>query len=132
MKYSNYIGVLAAIALIIACFLPWAYYPDLNKNFTGFFSEQNRYGKPGKALVFFAVFTIVLFIVPKVWAKRLNMVIAALALAFSVRCFMLFSACYRGICPEKQIGIYLIITTSVLMIIASVLPYMKLKESSKP
>ena len=132
MKYSNYIGVLAAIALIIACFLPWAYYPDLNKNFTGFFSEQNRYGKPGKALVFFAVFTIVLFIVPKVWAKRLNMVIAALALAFSVRCFMLFSACYRGICPEKKIGIYLIITTSVLMIIASVLPYMKLKESSKP
>ena len=132
MKYSNYIGVLAAIALIIACFLPWAYYPDLNKNFTGFFSEQNRYGKPGKALVFFAVFTIVLFIVPKVWAKRLNMVIAALALAFSVRCFMLFSACYSGICPEKQIGIYLIITTSVLMIIASVLPYMKLKESSKP
>jgi len=132
MKYSNSIGVLAAVVLIIACFLPWAYYPDLSKNFTGFFSEQNRYGKPGKALVFFAVFTILLFIVPKVWAKRLNMVIAALALAFSVRCYMLFSACYRGTCPEKETGIYLIVIASVVMIIASVLPYVKLKDNGKP
>lgn len=131
MKYSNYIGVLAAIVMIIACFLPWAYYPDLSKSFTGFFSEQNRYGKPGKALVFFAVFTIVLFMMPRVWAKRLNMVMAALALAFSVRCFMLFSTCYRGICPEKETGIYLIVIASIVMIIASVLPYVKLKDYSK-
>ncbi len=131
MKYSNYIGVLAAVLLIIACFLPWAYYPDINQHFTGFFSEQNRYGRPGKALLFLAVFAIVLFLVQKIWAKRLNMVMAALTLAFSVRCFMLFSACYRGICPEKEIGIYLIIITSVVMIIASVLPYMKLKEGDK-
>jgi len=129
MKYSNYIGILAAIVLIIACFLPWAYYPDIDKTFTGFFSEQNRYGKPGKLLVFFSIVAITLFIVPKVWAKRLNMVVTALALAFCVRCFTLFSTCHRGICPEKQIGIYLIFITSVIMIIASVLPDMKLKES---
>jgi hypothetical protein len=131
MKYSNYIGILAAVILIVACFLPWAYYPDINKIFTGFFSEQNRYGKPGKALVFFAIFAIALFTVSKVWAKRLNMVVTALSLAFSVRCYMLFSACYRGICPEKKTGIYLIVITSVVMIIASVLPYLKLKDGGK-
>ena len=48
MKYSQYIGVAAAIILVGACFLPWAFYPDLNKDFTGFFSEQNNYGRPGK------------------------------------------------------------------------------------
>lgn len=132
MKYSNYLGILAAIVLIVACFIPWAHYPDIDKTFTGFFSEQNRYGKPGKALVFFAVLAIILFIAPKVWAKRLNMVITALALAFSVRCYMLFTACYRGTCPEKETGIYLIVITSFVMIIASVLPDLKLKDRANP
>jgi hypothetical protein len=131
MKYSNYIGIMAAIVLIIACFLPWAYYPDIDKTFTGFFSEQNRYGKPGKLIVFFAITAMALFIIPRVWAKRLNMVMAALTLAFSVRCYMLFSACYRGTCPEKNSGIYLIVITSFIMIIASVLPDMKLKNGAK-
>jgi amino acid permease len=131
MRYSNYIGILAAIVLIVACFLPWAYYPDIDKTFTGFFSEQNRYGKPGKALVFFAIIAIALFIIPKVWAKRLNMVVTAMALAFSVRCYMLFSACYRGTCPEKNIAIYLIMIASLVMIIASVLPDLKLKDRDR-
>jgi hypothetical protein len=131
MKYSNLIGIFAAIVLIIACFLPWAYYPDIDKTFTGFFSEQNRYGKPGKLIMFFAIAAIVLFITPRIWAKRSNMVMTALTLAFSVRSYMLFSTCYRGTCPQKQIGIYLIVITSIIMIIASVLPDMKLKDGGK-
>ena len=129
MKYSNYIGVAAAIVLIVACFFPWAYYPDLDKNFTGFFSEENRYGKPGKLLVVLSVITIFLFIIPKIWAKRLNMVIAALTFAFSIRNFIVFSGCYRGICPEKKIGLYLVVITSIILLVASVLPDLKLKKS---
>ena len=51
MKYSQWIGIAAAIMLVIAGFLPWTYHPDLNKNFTGFFTENNVYGKPGNVFV---------------------------------------------------------------------------------
>jgi hypothetical protein len=37
MKYSQWTGIVAALLLIAACFMPWAYFPDLGKNFTGFF-----------------------------------------------------------------------------------------------
>ena len=45
MRYSRWIGLAACITLIIACFLPWTYYADIQKTFTGFFSEKNMYGK---------------------------------------------------------------------------------------
>ena len=64
-----YIGIVAALLLIIFCFIPWAYYPDLQENFTGFYSSQNNYGKPGKAFIFLSVLSIVFFLIPKVWAK---------------------------------------------------------------
>src|SRR5690606_960231 len=41
MKYSQWIGVAASLLLVAACFLPWTWHPDLNKEFTGFFSENN-------------------------------------------------------------------------------------------
>ncbi|HVM87115.1 MAG TPA: hypothetical protein VMT76_02935 [Puia sp.] len=127
MKYSNYIGIILAIILIAACFFPWAYYPDLDKVFTGFFSEQNRYGKPGLLLIILSVIVIVLFIVPRIWAKRVNLVVSALIVAFSARSFVLFSSCYRGICPEKKVGLYVIIVVSFLILLAAVLPDLKLK-----
>jgi hypothetical protein len=128
LKYSKYIGLAAAFVLILACFLPWAHYPDIDKTFTGFFSEQNRYGKPGKLFVVLAIICSALFLVPKIWAQRLNMVMAVLTIAFAVRTYILFTACYRGICPEKQIGIFLLVGCSIIILLASVLPDMKLKE----
>jgi hypothetical protein len=122
MKYSNYIGVAAAILLIIACFMSWAYYPDINKTFTGFFSEKNIYGKPGKFLAFFACISIIFFLIPKVWAKRANLLIAAILVAFSIKSYLLFSNCYQGICPEKKIGIYLMLIAPFLIVLSSLLP----------
>ena len=54
MKHSQWIGIAAALLLVGASFMPWAYFPDLGKDFTGFFSELNRYGRPGEVLVFFS------------------------------------------------------------------------------
>ncbi|MFI5155020.1 MAG: hypothetical protein ACHQEM_02485 [Chitinophagales bacterium] len=128
MKYATSIGIIGGVLLIIACFLPWAYYPDIDKNFTGFFSEQNMYGKPGKFLVFLSLVTIVLFIIPRIWAKRTNLLVTAIVLAFAIKSFILFSACYHGICPEKKFGVFLLLAASVLMVIASIFPDIKLKE----
>ena len=128
MKYSNYIAIAAAIVLVAAAFMPWAYYPDLHKDFTGFFSENNNYGKPGKVLVFFAIVVSALTLIPRVWAKRANQFVAVLAVAYAIKSFILFASCYSGICPEKKIGLWLIVISSVVMLAAVMVPRLKLKS----
>jgi hypothetical protein len=109
-------------------FPPLGLYPDLQKDFTGFFSEEGRYGRPGKLLVFFSVISLILFLVPRVWAKRVNLLFGTLSLAFGIRCFFVFTSCYLGICPEKKPAIFLVVIAPLLITLAAVLPDMKLKK----
>ena len=131
MKYSQWIGVAAALLLIGACYLPWTYYPELQKEFTGFFSENNAYGRPGKVFMFFCGIAIVLFLIPRIWAKRGNLFVCAISLAFSAKTFILYTSCARGICPEKRIGIFLVLLASIVMMVAAVLPDIQLKDKSR-
>jgi hypothetical protein len=128
MKYFNTVGIAASCLLIMACFLPWTYYPDLNKTFTGFFSEGNAYGKPGKVFIFLSVLAIIFFIVPKIWAKRANMLVGALILAYGIKTYILFTSCYRGDCPNKKEGIFMILLLPIIMIIATLIPDLNLKK----
>ncbi len=129
MKYSQFIGVAAALLLIGACFLPWAYFPSLQKDFTGFFSQDNAYGRPGKFFVIFCSMAIVLYLIPRIWAKRTNMFVAAIVLAFAIKCFILYTSCYTGICPEKRIGIFLVLLASMIMVAAALTPKIAVKEN---
>jgi hypothetical protein len=131
MKYSQWIGFAACILLVVACFLPWAWYPDLQKDFTGFFSEENRYGQPGKLILFFTGLSMLCFLIPRVWAKRFNLLFGALNLAFAIRCYYVFTACYLGICPEKKAGIFLVVIAPLIIMLAAVLPDMKLKRGGE-
>jgi hypothetical protein len=128
MRYSSTIGIIACFLLVLTCFLPWTYYPDLQKYFTGFYSEQNIYGKPGKLFVIFAALSIFLFAMPKVWAKRSNWLVATLTVAYTVKTYVAFTACYSGICPVKQIGIYLLLLSVTIIFVAAILPDLKLKQ----
>jgi hypothetical protein len=130
MKYSSFIGIIAALGLIATAFIPWTFYPDIHKNFTGFFSEQNAYGKPGKALIFFSIIAIALFVIPKIWAKRANIFLGAVTIAYCIKCFILFTSCYNGICPEKRAGVILILIWSALILIAALSPALKLKNTA--
>ncbi|NML22305.1 hypothetical protein HHL16_15585 [Pseudoflavitalea sp. G-6-1-2] len=131
MKYSQWIGILAAITLVIACFIPWAYYPDVQKDFTGFFSENNQYGRPGKFFIAFAVLAIVFFLLPKIWAKRWNLLINAIIVAWAIRCYLVFSACYNGICPDKKSGLWLVVGSAFVMLLMAVFPDTKLPQQKK-
>ena len=122
MKYSQWIGIVAALLLIAACFMPWAYFPDLGKNFTGFFSEKNIYGRPGKVLIFFSAAEILLFAIPRVWAKRANIFVAALTIAFAIKSYILYSSCYGGVCPDKRAGIFLMLGSAAITLVAALLP----------
>jgi hypothetical protein len=131
MKYSQWIGIAAALLLAFACLMPWAYFPDLGKEFTGFFSEQNRYGRPGKFLTFFSAIMILLFVIPRVWAKRTNMIVAGITLAFVIRAYILYTGCYGGICPEKRAGIFLLLLASILTVVAALLPDLPVKQEQQ-
>ena len=128
VKYLHWIGLAACITLIVSSFLPWGYYADLHQTFTGFYSYHNEYGKPGKFLSFFAVLNFVFMLLPKVWAKRANMLICAITFAYAVKSFILFGSCYNNYCPEKLFGLYLMAVSAALILLASVFPNVKMGD----
>lgn len=127
-KILHRIGLVACIALVVACFMPWAYYADLKETFNGFYSYQNNYGRPGKFLTLIAVIAFVLMYLPKVWAKRTNLFVCALGLGYAIKSYILFTSCYNAYCPEKKAGIYLLMTASIIMLVAAALPDLKMKD----
>ena len=135
LKILHWVGILACITLITSCFLPWTYYADAHivneadRTFTGFYSFENNYGKPGKMLVFTAILSVLLILLPKIWAKRTNLFVCALGVGYAIKTYILFVSCYNAYCPEKKIGIYLMLVSSVVMLIASAFPNLALKEN---
>ena len=136
LKIIHYIGLAACIILIVSCFMPWAYYADAHivneaqRTFTGFFSYQNNYGKPGKLLVAIAVIVIALMLSPKIWAKRTNLFVCALAVGYAIKSFILYTSCYNAYCPEKKAGIFLMLIATLVMLVASAFPKLTLKPSA--
>lgn len=131
MKYYKVIGLLSCVLLIVSCIMPWAYYADLNKTFNGFFSEGNNYGKPGKFFVFFAVASMALIYLDKIWAKRVHLFLSALNIGYLIKTFILFTSCYNTYCPEKRAGLYLLIISSVLIMIVAIFPDLKIANAAR-
>jgi len=133
LKFLHWLGIIACIGLVISCFLPWAYYADshivneADRTFTGFYSFQNNYGKPGKMLVLTAVISFILILLPKIWAKRTNLFVCALGVGYAIKTYILFVSCYNAYCPEKKIGIYCMLFATTVMLICSAFPSLNLK-----
>ena len=130
-KYLHWIGLAACITLIISCFIPWTYYADLNKSFTGFFSEHNEYGKPGMFLVPLTIIFFMLMWIPKVWAKRTNLFLGAIIISYGIKSYVLFTSCYNAYCPEKQAGIFIMLLSTIVIMLAAIFPHVELKEEKK-
>jgi len=80
--------------------------------------------------IFFSVVEIVFFLIPRVWAKRANIFVAAVGFAWAVKSYILYTACYRGTCPERRVGIFLVLGGTVLVLVAALLPRLALKEET--
>ncbi len=129
VKYLHWIGLAACITLFVSCFLPWVHYADIDQTFTGFYSYKNEYGKPGKFLFLFGGLAFLFMLVPKVWAKRANLFICALIVAYAVKTFILFGSCYNNYCPEKLFGLYLMVCSTAIMLLASVFPKFNINKT---
>ncbi len=128
MKYSQIIGVGLCILLISFSFIPWVYIPSIDKNVSGMMTEGTNFGKPAIINIFFTIISLILFLVPKLWAKRLNLFIAALNLAWTIRNFFVVSSCFAGECPEKQFGLYAVIVLSIGILAMATLPKIPVKR----
>lgn len=128
MKYSQLAGVIAAVLLMFSGLMNWAWFPDLKEYFTGFYTYNNNYGKPGRVFIVLGAVAIIFYLVPRIWAKRVNMFVCVLILAYAIKTFILYSGCYRGICPEKQAGLWIMLFLSAFMFAASLLPDLKIKS----
>lgn len=121
-------GITACIILVVACFMPWAYYADIHETFTGFYSFQNQYGKPGKFLTLIAIIAFALMLLPKIWAKRANLFVCALGVGYAIKTYILFTSCYNAYCPEKKAGIFIMMLATMLMLISATFPDLKINN----
>jgi hypothetical protein len=128
MKYSQLIGCIAVAVLAGICYLPWSFIPEKNIVITGMSAPGTVFGKPGLMHFVLGLILILFFILPKVWAKRLNLFIGAINFAWSIRNFILLTTCYMGECPMKKPGLYLELLFCILIFIMTFLPDVKTLE----
>jgi hypothetical protein len=127
----KWIGFFAVILLIVSCFLPWVIIPSKNIVVSGVESSGTNFGKPGYNHFVLSFFFIIFHFIPRLWAKRSNLLVVALNIAWAIRNYFIISMCREGDCPEKQIGLWLVLLASVLILIAALFPDIKLKEENK-
>lgn len=103
--------------------------------FTGFnvtpFATGNYYGRAGYPISVLAGFILIMFIIPKLWAKRVSIFTAALLLAYCIRTFIIFTSGLVKGDVVKQPGIYLLLLFSGIIMICSVFPYLPEQKEIK-
>jgi predicted membrane channel-forming protein YqfA (hemolysin III family) len=65
-------------------------------------------------------------LINKIWAKRLNVAISAVIVTIAFACLWIFR-CEYGECPEKQTALYIMFACSIVVLLGSLLPDIKLK-----
>ena len=129
MRHMKWLGTVAAIVLIISSFSTWVVITSKNIVVTGIDATGTIFGKPAYFNLLFTVLFLIFSFIPRIWAKRINVVVTAFNLAWAVRNYFVLSTCRAGDCPEKHIALYLLVGASVLMLVSSVFPDIRLKET---
>ena len=122
MKYSQTIGIVACLIVLICSYLPWSIVVSEHITISGFDTRGTRFGRPGLFLDFFTVLSLLLFAIPAIWAKRTNIFIGAIVFTWSIRNYILVSTCLMGECPVKQPALYVFVGASVVVMIMTLLP----------
>ena len=124
----KWVGLLATLALIVACFFPWVFIESKNITVTGIESTGTSFGRPGYFHFVLAATFVVFNFTPRIWAKRMNLLVTALNIGWAVRNYFLVSACAGGECPEKKLALYIVLICSFVMLAAALFPSVELTE----
>lgn len=123
MSKTNIIGVIAAFIVIISAFLPWIsiHVDGQTLVFTGLNTKGSSFGEPGKLGITVSVMVLLLFLVKKDWAPRVNLFTSAFLAAWYFRNMLIFSRCEMGICPEQKIGLFLSLAAAIVTFVCVLL-----------
>jgi hypothetical protein len=127
----KWIGLLAALLLVICCFTPWIVIESKKIVVSGIDAAGTNYGKPGYLHFVLAGLFLIFSFITKVWAKRINLLVVAVNLAWAIRNYFVVTACAAGECPDTQLGLWLMLLSSLLLLLSSLFPDIKLPASNK-
>lgn len=134
-RICHYTGIITCFALILACFLPWVHYNSINETFTGYhvtrFSTNNYYGRAGIVITVMTAVIFIFFIIPKIWAKRINFFLSGLLFAYCIRTYIIFTGSLFEGEVETKSGMYLIVSLSFLLLVCSVFPKIELNQNKQ-
>lgn len=122
MNRSQLITIIALVILIISCFTPWIRIEDPALTITGVDTTGTKFGKPGYAHFIMGLCILLCTFISKIWVKRMNLLFAAINLAWSIRNFSIIPSCDGGICPERLIGLYLVLFASIVLMLVALFP----------
>lgn len=128
MKYSQIIGIITAVIVIVVCHLPWSIVVERNIVINGMYTQGTDFGRPGLLNIILSVIMIVFFCLNKVWAKRTNLFVGAIGFAWSIRNYILVTTCYFGECPQKQPALFALVLFSFLTMLMTFFPKIEIKE----
>ncbi len=128
MKYSQIIGIITAVIVIVVCHLPWSIVVERNIVINGMYTQGTDFGRPGLLNIILCVVMIVFFCLNKVWAKRTNLFVGAIGFAWSIRNYILVTTCYFGECPQKQPALFALVLFSFLTMLMTFFPKIEIKE----
>ena len=131
MRWMKWVGAGAGVLLIIACFMTWIVVPGRNIIVSGVDATGTSFGKPGYFHMLFSFFFLLFSFISRIWAKRTNLLVTALNLAWAMRNYFIISACRGGECPEKHMALYLVVVSSIVMLVAALFPDIKITQEKK-
>lgn len=109
-------AAIAALLLIGSAFLPWIHIDAINTTLTGYNDQGLSYGPRGRGHIYFGALILLLVLIGRNWSMLIAIVIAAVNLAFAGSHWYVYR-CSAGVCPEKLLGLYLVMGASLLLLL---------------
>jgi len=131
MKNSKWVGIIGVILLFTASYQPWMTVISKNITITGMNTSGTNFGRPALMNLIVSGIAAILFLYSSVMAKRANLFFCAFNLAWSIRNYIIVSTCRAGECPEKRIGLYLLMISAIVIVLASLFPDVKIKDDAR-
>ncbi|MFZ9386719.1 MAG: hypothetical protein ACO25B_02460 [Chitinophagaceae bacterium] len=124
-KLFKWAGLLAAALLVASAFLPWVIIESRGLVLTGVDTTGTNYGRPAYFHFVIVEFFVLFTLVARLWAKRANLAVVAINTAWAIRNFLVIASCQGGECPLRQVGLWLALGSSLLMLLSALFPDME-------